>query len=81
MDTRWEDKYPMVSVCTLERIEKLSDHAPILLTIGLTRTLSKKPFKFEFGWLHREGFHEMVKNIWERPEYANNPVIRWNKKM
>jgi hypothetical protein len=71
----------MVSVPALERIEKLSDHAPILLTTGLTRPLSKKPFKFEFGWLQREGFHDMVKNVWERPVYANNPVIRWNKKM
>jgi endonuclease/exonuclease/phosphatase family metal-dependent hydrolase len=34
MDTDWEDKYPMVSVRALERIEKLSDHAPILLTTG-----------------------------------------------
>jgi hypothetical protein len=60
MDTSWEDKFPMVSVRALERIEKLSDHAPILLTTGLTRPLSKKPFKFELGWLQREGFHEMV---------------------
>jgi hypothetical protein len=32
MDTEWKNKYPMVSVRALERIEKLSDHAPILLT-------------------------------------------------
>jgi hypothetical protein len=32
MDTDWEDKYPMVSVHGLECIERLSDHAPILLT-------------------------------------------------
>jgi endonuclease/exonuclease/phosphatase family metal-dependent hydrolase len=36
MDSDWEDKYPMVSVRALERIEALSDHAPILLT---TRSL------------------------------------------
>jgi mannosylglycoprotein endo-beta-mannosidase len=23
----------------------------------------------------------MVKNVWERPVYASNPVLRWNKKM
>jgi hypothetical protein len=51
MDTNWEDKYPMVSVRALERIEKLSDHAPILLTTGMPRPLCKHPFKFEFGWL------------------------------
>jgi endonuclease/exonuclease/phosphatase family metal-dependent hydrolase len=36
MDSDWEDKYPMVSVRALERIESLSDHAPILLTAGST---------------------------------------------
>ena len=32
MDTDWESKFPLVSVRALERIEGLSDHAPILLT-------------------------------------------------
>jgi hypothetical protein len=49
MDTDWEDKYPMVSVRTLERIEKLSDHAPILLTTGNPRPPYKHPFKFKLG--------------------------------
>jgi endonuclease/exonuclease/phosphatase family metal-dependent hydrolase len=34
MDSDWKDNYPMVSVHALERIEALSDHAPILLTTG-----------------------------------------------
>jgi hypothetical protein len=73
MDIDWEDKYPMVSVRALERIEKLSDHAPILLTTGTPRPLCKRPFKFELGWLQREGFHDMVKKVWERPVAGNNP--------
>jgi endonuclease/exonuclease/phosphatase family metal-dependent hydrolase len=32
MDADWESKFPMVSVHALERIEGLSDHAPILMT-------------------------------------------------
>ena len=28
MDSRWEDKYPLVTVRALERIEAFSDHAP-----------------------------------------------------
>jgi endonuclease/exonuclease/phosphatase family metal-dependent hydrolase len=48
-DTDWEDKYPMVFVCALERIEKLSDHASILSTTGSPRPLCKRPFKFELG--------------------------------
>jgi hypothetical protein len=63
MDTDWEDKYPIVSVRALEHIEKLSDHAPILLTIGTPRLICKHPFKFELEWLHREGFHDMVKRL------------------
>jgi hypothetical protein len=56
MDTYWESKYPMVSVCALERIVGLSAHAPILLTTGLPRPPSIRWFNFELGWLQPEGF-------------------------
>jgi hypothetical protein len=81
MNIDWEDKYPMVSVRALEHIEKLSDHAPVLLTTGTPRPLCKHPFKFELGWLQREGFHDMVKNVWERPVAGNTPILKWNNKM
>jgi endonuclease/exonuclease/phosphatase family metal-dependent hydrolase len=64
MDANWESKFPMVSVRALERIEGFSDHAPILLTAGMPKPPSKHRFKFEFGWLQREGFHDMVKKVW-----------------
>ena len=67
MDTDWESKYPIVSVRALERIEALSDHAPIILTAGLPKPNGKPQFKFELGWLTRDGFVEMVKQIWEQP--------------
>ena len=47
MDSDWEIKYPMVSVRVLERIEALSDHAPILLT---TRTPNQSLPKHLKGW-------------------------------
>jgi hypothetical protein len=81
MDTEWEDKYPMVSVRALERIEKLSDHASILLTTGTPKSPLKRPFKFELGWLQRDGFHDMVRRVWERPVAGNNPILRWNNKI
>jgi hypothetical protein len=81
MDTDSEDKYPMVSVRALEHIKKLSDHAPILLTTGTPIPLCKRPFKFELGWLQREGFQDMVKNVWERLVAGNTPILRWNNKM
>ena len=67
MDTDWESKISLVSVQALERIEDLSDHAPILSINGLPRPPYTRRFKFELGWLHREGFQKMVKKIWKRP--------------
>jgi hypothetical protein len=81
MGTYWEDKFPIVSVRALERIGKLSDHASILLTTGVPRPPCKHPFKFKLGWLQRDGFQTMVKDIWERPVAGNIPILRWNKKM
>ena len=81
MDSDWEIKYPLVSVRVLERIEALSDLAPILLTTGTPNPSCKRQFKFELGWLHREGFFEMVKLVWERPVSGLNPIQRWNNKI
>jgi hypothetical protein len=81
MDSEWKDKYPMVYVRALEHIEKLSDHAPILLTTGTPRPLCMRPFKFQLGWLHRDDFLDMVKNVRERPIVGNSPIVRWNNKM
>jgi hypothetical protein len=66
MDHNWKSKYPMVNVRDLPCIEGLSDHAPILLTTGKHRAQCKRQFKLELGWLHREGFSDMVKRVWER---------------
>jgi hypothetical protein len=81
MDADWEYKFPMVSVRALERIEGFSDHAPILLTTGLPKPPSNHRFKFELGWLQRDGFHNMVKSVWDRPNSASSPILRWNNKI
>jgi hypothetical protein len=81
MDTDWEEKYSMVFIHALEHIEKLSDHAPILKTTGTPRLPCKCPFKFKLGWLQWEGFHDMVKNVWERQVSGNTPSLRWKNKM
>jgi hypothetical protein len=81
MDTNLESKFPVVSVHALERIVGLSDHAPILLTIGIHRPPSARRFKFELGWLQREGFQATIKQVWERPVNGNSPIQRWNNKM
>jgi hypothetical protein len=81
MDANWESKFPLVFVRALERIEGLSDHAPILLTTGIPRPHNNHRFKFELGWLQREGFQDMVKNVWEKPTTASSPIQRWNSKL
>jgi hypothetical protein len=81
MDANWESKFPMVSVRALERIQGFSDHAPILLTTGITKPTSNHRFKFELGWLQRDGFHDMVKKVWDRPISVGSPIQRWNHKI
>jgi hypothetical protein len=81
MDADLESKFPMVSVCALERIEGFLDHAPILLTMGTPKPPGNRKFKFELGWLQREGFSEMVNTVWVRPVTAVSPIQRWNSKI
>src|SRR3954469_12772435 len=81
MDTDWEEKFPMVTVRALERIEALSDHALLLLSFGSPPRKSTNEFKFELGWMIRDGFYEMVKAIWEKPVDGQTPILRWNNKM
>ena len=81
MDSDRKARFPLMSVRALERIEGLSDHAPILLTTGVPRPPCKPGFKFELGWLHCEGFHDMVKRIWDLPVAGDTPIQRWNNKI
>jgi hypothetical protein len=59
MDTNWEEKYPLVSVHVLERIEALSDHCPLLLTAGAHSTHRKNNSN-----LNMDGFYVRVSMIW-----------------
>jgi exonuclease III len=76
MDANLESKFPMVSIRALERIEGLSDHAPILLTTGTPKTHNNHHFKFKLGWLQREGFLDMVKTVWGRQVSVTSPIQR-----
>jgi hypothetical protein len=81
MDANWESKFPMVSVHALSHIDGLSDHAPIILTTGNPKPDGNHRFKFELGWLQWDGFHDMVKDVWDRPVNAISPILRWNTKI
>lgn len=80
--TDWEYKYPLASVQVLERIEALSDHAPLLTDFGQTTPSSNRPqFKFELGWLTREGFYGLVKKVWVLHPRCSTPIQRWNNRI
>src|SRR3954470_18988172 len=81
MSTDWEDKYRLVTVRVHERIEKLLDHAPILLSTGTFKPNAQHRFKFDLGWLLRDGFDDMVKRVWSAPVPGNSLVRRWNAKI
>jgi hypothetical protein len=74
INSDWEQKFPIVSVQILPRIEALSDHAPILLTTANPSPQRTRPFKFDLGWLHRDGYSDMVKKVWEKPDVRLSPI-------
>jgi predicted secreted Zn-dependent protease len=55
-------------LATVEALNReISDHTPLLLSTG-EKAKSKKqpPFKFELGWLLKEGFFEVVFEAWKK---------------
>lgn len=60
----------------------LSDHTPLLLNTGETRTCNQiQPFKFELGWLLRDDFFDIVKENWTNKNGGNSPMEKWQSKM
>jgi hypothetical protein len=80
MSTEWETKFPLSSVTTHSR--DISDHTPLILNTGEASTTHKQPlFKFELGWFLRDGFQEMVKNVWLSENSGSTPLERWQAKI
>jgi hypothetical protein len=78
--TEWEEKYLLTTVQALPRA--ISDHTPLLLNSGETSTSGNEPlFTFESGWLLRDGFVEMIREIWSSHTEGNNPIERWQEKI
>lgn len=82
MDTKWELKFSLVTVCMLVRLESLSDHAPAILdSMSANSSAAHRPFKFKLRWLQRDGFADLVRNVRDRPVVGQTPVQRWNSKI
>jgi hypothetical protein len=60
---KWELKFARSTVVAHSRV--ISDHTPLILNAGdLSSSHTQPPFKFELGWLLRDGFRELVSKIW-----------------
>jgi hypothetical protein len=76
----WEEKFPLPTVQALPRV--ISDHTPLLLNMSETSTGGNVPlFKFECEWLLRDGFVEMIREIWSNHTEGNNPIECWQGKI
>ena len=59
--TDFETMYPLTTVLALTR--EISDHTPLLFSTNNLSSSYQPQFKFELGWLLRDGFCEMVRDV------------------
>ena len=79
MSTEWEHKFHLSSVVALNR--DISDHTPLLLNTKSSSNNVQHSFKFELGWLLRDGFVDMVKEVCSSVDEGNSPMERWQAKI
>jgi hypothetical protein len=80
VSTEWENQFPLTTVEPRDR--NTSDHTPLVLNTGAsTHQTNNRPFKFERGWLLRDGFYDMVTNIWQSPCSGSTSLERWQFKI
>lgn len=78
--TEWELRFPLATVRALNR--EFSDHTPLLLDTGSGTQGNKQPlFKFELGWLLREGFLELVTEVWRKESRGSTKLEKWQNKI
>jgi hypothetical protein len=77
--TEWEINFPLAKVEA--RDWNISDHTPLVVSTGaFTHQSGSRPFRFERGWLLKEGFYDMVANIWRSENSGSSPLQRWHSK-
>jgi hypothetical protein len=80
VSTEWEQNFPLATVDTLSR--EISDHAPLLLSTGeKLKVVRQQPFIFELGWLLKEGFFELVSDVWNKEKRGVTPMQKWQNKI
>jgi len=64
------------------RDRNISDHTPLVLNTGSSTHQDRQfSFKFERGWLIRDGFFDMVANIWRQECHGTTSMQRWQNKI
>jgi hypothetical protein len=64
------------------RDRNISDHTPLVVFTGAsTHKTGTRPFRFERGWFLRDGFYDMVANIWKSENSGSCPLERWQSKI
>jgi len=71
--------YPLTTVLALTR--EISDHTPLLFSTNNLSSSYQPQFKFELGWLLRDGFCEMVRDVWQSTLVEGSPIERWQAKI
>jgi hypothetical protein len=80
VSTEWETKFPLSTIHALNRA--FSDHTLLLIDTGNGTHGCKQPlFKFELGWLLRDGFYELVADVWNKEIKGGTPLKRWQHKI
>jgi hypothetical protein len=61
---------------------EVSDHTPLLLSTGEEAKAKKQPpFKFKLGWLLKEGFFEVVSEVWKKENRGSTLMQRCQNKI
>jgi len=80
VSTNWEQKFPLSTVEALTR--EISDHTPLLLDTNQASHRGNTPlFKFELGWLAKDGFFYLITNVWKAENTGTSPLQRWQNKI
>ena len=77
--TDLESKFPQTTLHALTR--EILDHTPLLLNTNNSSSSYQPQFKFELGWLTREGFCDLVHEVWDSIVANGSPLKRWQAKI
>jgi hypothetical protein len=78
--TQWEQKFPLSTLVASTR--DILGHTPLILDTGQTSSCNSiTMFKFKLGWLLRDGFANIVKNIWLNEKAGSTPMEKWQAKI